>query len=43
MKRDEWQELWNSYYALLAIATRVGFYSDELKRMESSLWACRPQ
>ena len=43
MKREEWQELWTRYYAFLAIATMVGFYSDELKRMESSLWACRPQ
>ena len=43
MKREEWQELWTRYYAFLAIVTRVGFYSDELKRMESSLWACRPQ
>lgn len=43
MTREEWQALWTSYYAFLAIATRVGFYSDELKRMESALWACRPQ
>ena len=42
MKREEWQELWTSYYALLAIATRVGCYSDELKRMERPLWECRP-
>ena len=31
MTREEWQELWTSYYALLAIATRVGFYSDTPK------------
>ena len=43
MTREEWQELWSKYYALLAIATRVGFYSDELKRMERFLWECRPQ
>ena len=36
MTREEWQELWSKYYALLAIATRVGFYSDDLKRMERS-------
>ena len=43
MTREEWQELWSKYYALLAIATRVGFYKDELKRMECSLWECRPR
>ena len=43
MTREEWQELWTSYYALLAIATRGGFYCDDLKRMEASLWQCRPQ
>ena len=26
MTREEWQALWTSYYAFLAIATRVGFY-----------------
>ena len=36
MKREEWQELWTRYYAFLAIATRVGLYSDELKRMEAT-------
>ena len=43
MTREEWQELESCYYALLAIATRVGFYSDELKRMEPPLWECQPQ
>lgn len=43
MTREEWQALWTSYYAFLAIATRVGFYIDEIKRMEHALWECRPR
>ena len=42
MSNLDWIELERKFYSLRGIAEKLGFYNEEIQRMEHSLWECCP-
>lgn len=38
----DWMELEATFYEFYAVASRLGFYQDDIRKMEKSLWEMSP-